>query len=97
MTSSLRGVYAASLVMTPLFVGHQIVSIFPKMFPVSINTALILETHCLLRTAVRCTVHTVCVTEGFDVKVRLYQGSACFFAMVMDRMKMRSEMKLPGP
>ena len=37
-------------------------------------------------TAVRC---TVVVTEGFDVKVGLHQGSAlspCLFAMVMDRM-----------
>ena len=37
-------------------------------------------------TAVRCTVG---VTEGFDVKVGLHQGSAlspCLFAMVMDRM-----------
>ena len=38
-------------------------------------------------TAVRCAVG---VTEGFDVKVGLHQGSAlspCLFAMVMDRMK----------
>ena len=37
-------------------------------------------------TAVRCAVG---VTEGFEVKVRLHQGSAlspCLFAMVMDRM-----------
>ena len=36
--------------------------------------------------AVRCAVG---VTEGFDVKVGLHQGSAlspCLFAMVMDRM-----------
>ena len=37
-------------------------------------------------TAVRCAVG---VTEGFEVKVGLHQGSAlspCLFAMVMDRM-----------
>ena len=37
-------------------------------------------------TAVRCAVG---VTEGFEVKARLHQGSAlspCLFAMVMDRM-----------
>ena len=37
-------------------------------------------------TAVRCALG---VTEGFDVKVGLHQGSAlspCLFAMVMDRM-----------
>ena len=39
-----------------------------------------------ITTAVRCAVG---LTEGFDVKVGLHQGSAlspCLFAMVMDRM-----------
>ena len=40
----------------------------------------------VVRCAVRCAVG---VTEGFEVKVGLHQGSAlsqCLFAMVMDRM-----------
>ena len=48
-------------------------------------------------TAVRCAVG---VTEGFQVKVVLHQVSAlspCLFAMVMDRMQMRSERKFHGP
>ena len=46
-------------------------------------------------TAVRCAVG---VTEGFEVKVGLHQGSAlspCLFAMVMDRMT--DDGKLHGP
>ena len=47
----------------------------------------------VVRCAVRCVVG---VTEGFDVKVGLHQGSAlspCLFAMVMDWMtdKIREE------
>ena len=47
------------------------------------------------RTSVRCAVG---VTEGFDVKVGLHQGSAlspCLFAMVMDRMA--DEIREEGP
>ena len=48
-------------------------------------------------TAVRCAVG---VTEGFEVKVGLHQGSAlnpCLFAMVMIGGRMRLERKLHGP
>ena len=48
-------------------------------------------------TAVRCAVG---VTEGFDVKMGLHQGSTlspCLFAMVMDIYRLTDEIRLEAP